>query len=198
MPSAVLFHHALGFTDGLASLADRVTRETGVVVARPDLFTGEPSSANPTRYGSIEAGVDAAQQIGFGEIADRGVAAAKQVAGPLIVIGWSLGALPAVQAASADLDVAAVMLIDGAVPFDGGGTVWPEGIELEIHGIEGDAFFEEDRDIADEMIAASNGTLVMHNGAGHLAGDPSAETHDPAVAAALADAIVDFVARHAN
>ena len=118
MTTAVLFHHALGLTDGLLELTHHITRETGVPTARPDLFraSNAPSPTGiPTRFDTIEEGVAAAQAVGFDEIAFRGTAFCGALEEPLILIGWSLGVLPAVRTAHTGLDVAAVMLIDSAV-----------------------------------------------------------------------------------
>src|SRR5205085_3080038 len=65
MAEVVLFHHALGLTPGIVAFADEL-RGAGHTVHTPDLFEGRT-------FDTIAEGVTHAQEIGFGEIIERGV-----------------------------------------------------------------------------------------------------------------------------
>jgi len=69
MAEVVLFHHIQGLTPGVAAFADEL-RGAGHTVHTPDLFDGRT-------FDSIEQGSDFVQQIGFGEVIERGVQAAE-------------------------------------------------------------------------------------------------------------------------
>ena len=72
MAEVVLFHHAQGLTPGVVAFAAEL-RRAGHTVHTPDLFDGRT-------FGSIEAGLGYAQQIGFpGEVLARGVRAVEDL-----------------------------------------------------------------------------------------------------------------------
>jgi dienelactone hydrolase len=87
MAEVLLIHHALGQTKGFHAFADQL-REAGHVVHTPDLYRG-------LTFASIEEGVGHAQEIGFGEVINRGRHAAEALPGGLVYAGFSLGVLPA-------------------------------------------------------------------------------------------------------
>ena len=59
MSDVVVFHHALGLTDGIRGIADRL-RSGGHRVETPDLFDGAV-------FDDLDAGVALAESIGFAE-----------------------------------------------------------------------------------------------------------------------------------
>ncbi len=87
MAEVVLFHHAQGLTQGVVALAADL-RAGGHVVHTPDLFAGRT-------FDTLEQGVQHAQEIGFGEIVERGARAVDGLMTELVYVGLSLGVLPA-------------------------------------------------------------------------------------------------------
>ena len=87
MAEVLLFHHALGQTEGLAAFADEL-RAAGHTVHTPDLFEGRT-------FGSIAEGVGYAQEVGFDEIIARGERAASELPEELVYAGFSLGVVTA-------------------------------------------------------------------------------------------------------
>src|SRR6185312_15076183 len=68
MAEVLLFHHAMGQTEGFRAFADEL-RQAGHTVHTPDLFEGRT-------FGSIEDGMAYVGELGFGEIIARGDRAA--------------------------------------------------------------------------------------------------------------------------
>ena len=71
MAEVLLFHHALGHTPGVETFAEEL-RRAGHTVHTPDLFDGRT-------FATIEDGVAYADQVGFGEIIERGVRVADKL-----------------------------------------------------------------------------------------------------------------------
>lgn len=182
----VLFHHALGVTPGVTALAERL-RSSGHDVVVPDLYEG-------ATFESIDDGVAHAQSVGFDVIADRGVAAAAAVAAPFVVMGISLGAVPAQRLAQTDGGVAGAVLCSGALPVDAFGEEWPASVPVEIHLGESDPWAQEDLDAARELAEVSGGRLHLHRTERHLFVDSSHADHDPRLADAVVDAVERFLA----
>src|SRR4051794_23850054 len=87
MTEVVLFHHALGLTEGIAAFAEDL-RGAGHAVHTPDLFEGET-------FPDLQTGVAHAERVGFMEIVERGVRAVNTLDPELVYAGFSLGVLPA-------------------------------------------------------------------------------------------------------
>lgn len=87
MTEVVLFHHAQGLTPGIVAFADEL-RRAGHTVHTPDLFTGRT-------FDTVEEGVGHVEEIGFGEVIERGARAVDGLPGELVYAGFSLGVLPA-------------------------------------------------------------------------------------------------------
>lgn len=185
MPNVIIFHHALGVTPGVKSFADEL-REAGYRVEVPDLFEGRV-------FDSIEAGVANAQEIGFDIIIERGVAAAEGVTKPVVVIGFSLGVLPAQKLAQTTPGVRAAVLCHSAVPVATFGEAWPASVALQLHMVEADPWAEEDLDAARELAAAAPGELYLYPGTGHLVADSSYAEFDADVAQQMTQRIMAFL-----
>ncbi len=71
----------------MVAFADEL-RAAGHTVHTPDLFDGRT-------FDSLEEGAQFAGQVGFGEIAARGVRAAGPLPRDVVYAGFSLGAVPA-------------------------------------------------------------------------------------------------------
>jgi hypothetical protein len=86
MAEVVLFHHALGLSQAVIALAEDL-RAAGRLVHRPDLFAGRT-------FVTLDQGVQHAQEVGFGEIIQRGARAVGGLASGLVYVCLSLGVLP--------------------------------------------------------------------------------------------------------
>jgi esterase/lipase len=88
MAEVLLFHHALGQTEGFAAFGDEL-RRAGHTVHTPDLYDGRT-------FAGIDEGMAYAKQLGFpDEIIARGERAANKLPNELVYAGFSLGVLPA-------------------------------------------------------------------------------------------------------
>jgi dienelactone hydrolase len=133
----VLFHHALGHTPGVSALAERLRAE-GLEVVVPDLYEGATFSA-------LDDGVAHALAIGFGEVIARGASAVDASVQP-VVVGLSLGVLPAQFAAQTINGVRAAVLVGACVPLGEFGDQWPAGVTCEVHAGRNDPIFDDDGD----------------------------------------------------
>lgn len=188
MSDVIVFHHALGVTPGIEAFADRL-RAAGHQVLVPDLFGGR-------RFDSIDDGVAHAGDVGFETITERGVAAARdrQVTGDYLVVGFSLGVLPAQKLAQTDPEVRGAVLCHGAVPVSTFGDGWPDGVGAQVHLVEEDPWAADDLEAAREVAAASGGELHLYPGTGHLVADASHADHDPAAAEQIIERVLGFLA----
>ena len=85
MAEVILFHHALGVTDGIQAFADQL-REGGHQVTVADLFGG-------TTFHAIEEGVAFEEQVGWDEMIARSEAAIAPLSPEVVIGGFSLGAV---------------------------------------------------------------------------------------------------------
>ncbi len=173
MAEMLLFHHALGRTDGVVAFADAL-RADGHEVHTPDLFDGRT-------FTSIEEGVAYAEEVGFGEIIARGVLAADDLRDGLVYGGFSLGVLPAQQLAQTRAGARGALLFHSCVPPTEFGTAWPDQVPVQIHAMEADPWFVDDGDLdaARELVnSASRAELFLYPGDQHLFTDASLDVHD--------------------
>lgn len=170
MARVLVFPHARGVTPGLRGFAKRLDL-AGHDVAIVDLFDGRT-------FDSVEKGIAHAESIGFGEIVERAVAAFDSAGQPTVVIGFSLGVLPAQKLAQTEPDVVGAVLCHSAVPAEMFGEL--RDIPIQIHLNDADPFAEEDRPAAEEMARAANVELFTYPGEGHLIADVSSTDFDPA------------------
>ena len=186
MADIVLFHHAQGLTSGVQEFADGL-RVAGHHVSAPDLYGG-------ATFDSLEAGVAYAEQVGFDEIIRRGVAAAGELAPGTVVIGFSLGALPAQQLAQTRPEIVGALLLHGAVPSSNFGGAWPAGVALQVHLSAADPWSELPE--AEQLVAeAANGELYVYPGSGHLITDRSLAAYEPDSAELIRRRVHAFVER---
>jgi dienelactone hydrolase len=188
MAEVVLFHHALGLTPGVVGFADDL-RQAGHTVHTPDLFEGRT-------FGSIEEGVSYAQEIGFPEVIGRGVRAAEGLPAGLVYAGFSLGVLPAQLLAQTRPGARGALLFYSCVPVTEFGPGWPEGVPVQVHGMDADPYFvgEGDVDAARELVAqAKDGELFLYPGDQHYFADSTQPSYDPDAAALLLRRVLDFL-----
>ena len=184
MAEVVLFHHVQGLTDGVRAFADQL-RAGGHTVHTPDLFDG-------ARPATVQEGLALAQTIGdavLDERADRFVA---DLPAGLVYAGVSFGVAPAQRFAQTRPGARGALLYEACLPITGEWAIgpWPEGVPVQIHGMDQDPFFalEGDIDAARELVEAVGpelAELFVYPGDQHLFTDSSLPSYD-ADATALA------------
>jgi len=189
MAEILLFHHAHGLTAGVLAFADDL-RDAGHTVHTPDLYDGEV-------FHDLEAGVAHAQQVGFGTLIERGVAAADGLPDGLVYAGFSLGVLPAQALAQNRPGARGALLFHSAVPVTEFGAAWPDGVPVQVHAMADDPWFVGDGDIdaARALVAqADDAELFLYPGDQHLFADSSLPSYDAAAAALLRERVLAFLA----
>ena len=146
MAGVVLFHHALGLTPGVTAFADEL-RQAGHTVHTPDLFEGR-------NFAGIEEGMAHVQQVGFGTLIERGTRAVENLPADLVYAGFSLGVLPAQMLAQTRPGARGALLYYSCVPLSEFGDGWPDGVPVQVHGMDADPVFvgEGDIDVARELV----------------------------------------------
>lgn len=189
MAEVLLFHHAQGQTAGFLAFADEL-RRAGHTVHAPDLYDGHS-------FATLDDGIAYAQEVGFSNLLDRGVAAAVGLPGELVYAGFSLGVMPAQQLAQTRAGARGALLFEACLPVSEFGTAWPPGVPVQIHGMDADPFFaaEGDIDAARELVkSAEDAELFVYSGDRHLFADSSLPSYDAAAAKLLTQRVLDFLA----
>lgn len=186
MAEILLFHHAQGRTEGVLAFADEL-RAAGHVVQAPDLYDGKT-------FTNLDDGVGYAREVGFDAILERGVAAAKDLPAELVYAGFSLGVMPAQKLAQTRPGARGALLFNAALPtseFDG---PWPDGVPVQIHGMEADEWFEEDMEAAQALVdEAEDAELFLYPGDTHLFADSSLRDYEPEAAELLRERTLEFL-----
>ncbi|MEY2849701.1 MAG: hypothetical protein RI885_2368 [Actinomycetota bacterium] len=178
MADIVLYHHIQGLTEGVLGFADDL-RRAGHVVHTPDLFDGRT-------FSSIDDGFAFARDVGLGAIRERGAAVADDLGPALVYIGFSFGVTIAQRLAQTRPGARAALLVYSCLPVSEFGATWPTGVPVQIHGKEGDEFFDEDLPAARELVGSTDSAeLFVYPGDEHLFADSSLDAYDPQAAALL-------------
>ena len=189
MAEVALFHHALGLTPGVVAFADEL-RRAGPVVHTPDLFEGRT-------FGTIDEGMRHAEEIGFpDEVIRRGVQAVEGRPAGLVYAGFSLGVLPAQKLAQTRPGARGALFFYSCVPVSAFGSAWPEGVPVQVHGMDADPIFvgEGDVDAARELIEQANGgELFLYPGDQHYFADSSLPSYNADATALLVRRVLDFL-----
>lgn len=189
MAEVLLFHHALGPTEGVHAFASEL-READHTVHTPDLFEGRT-------FGSIEEGVAYADEIGWDEIMARGERAAQSLTNELVYGGFSLGVVPAQKLAQTRAGAKGALLLYSCVPVSAFGG-WPAGVPAQIHGMDADPIFmdEGDVDAARELVESTDDAeLFLYPGDQHYFADSSLPSYDAAATRLLMERVLEFLAR---
>lgn len=189
MAEVLLFHHALGPTEGVHAFASEL-READHTVHTPDLFDGRT-------FGSIEEGVAYADEIGWDEIMARGERAAQSLTNELVYGGFSLGVVPAQKLAQTRAGAKGALLLYSCVPVSAFGG-WPAGVPAQIHGMDADPIFMGDGDVdaARELVeSADDAELFLYPGDQHYFADSSLPSYDAAATRLLMERVLEFLAR---
>jgi dienelactone hydrolase len=190
MAEVLLFHHAQGLTPGITAFADEL-RAAGHTVHAPDLYAGRT-------FETVEEGVDHARSLGFENVLNAGVAAADGLPADLVYIGFSLGVMPAQKLAQTRAGARGALLLHSCVPVEEFGTVWPEGVPVQVHSMDADPFFVDEGDIeaARALVESTNeAELFLYPGNKHLFADSSIASYDAGAAALLMQRVLEFLAR---
>ena len=188
MAEVLLFHHAMGQTEGFHAFADEL-RGAGHTVHTPDLFDGRT-------FGSIEEGVAHAGEVGWGEIIESAVRTADDLPSELVYGGFSLGVLPAQKLAQTRPGARGALLFYSAVPVSEFGSSWPAGVPVQVHGMDADPFFvdEGDIDAARAIVeAADDGELFLYPGDQHYFADSSLPSYDEGATRLLTQRVLAFL-----
>ena len=189
MAEVVLFHHALGLTPGVEAFADDLRRAEHTVHT-PDLFDGRT-------FATLEEGVAHAAEIGFGAVIERGVRAVAGLPAALVYAGFSLGVLPAQKVAQTRPGARGALLFYSCVPVAEFGAAWPEGVPVQVHGMDADPLFvgEGDLDAARDLVAStSQAALFLYPGDQHYFADRTLPSYDAEAAALLTRRVLAFLA----
>jgi dienelactone hydrolase len=189
MAEVVLFHHAQGLTPGVAAFAEEV-RRAGHTVHTPDLFEGRT-------FGTIEEGMGYAGEIGFpDEVIQRGIRAVEGLPAGLVYAGFSLGVLPAQKLAQTRPGAKGALLFYSCVPVSAFGPAWPDGVPVQVHGMDADPIFvgEGDVDAARALVAqATDAELFLYPGDTHYFADSSLPSYDADATALLTQRVLSFL-----
>src|SRR3954447_6958804 len=187
MAEVLLYHHIQGLTDGVRAFADDL-RRAGHTVHVPDLFDGRT-------FGSIAEGFGYARGAGLDAIDERGVAAADELSPELVYAGFSFGVTIAQRLAQTRPGGLGALLMYSCIPGAEFGGAWPVGVPVQIHGKEGDEFFDEDLPAARELAgSAAAAELFVYPGDQHLFADSSLDAYDPEAAALLMERVQALLA----
>jgi dienelactone hydrolase len=183
----VLFHHVLGLTAGVIAFADDL-RRVGHTVHTPDSFDGLAFSA-------IEDGMAHVESIGFDEVVDRSTRAVEELPPSLVYAGLSLGVVPAQKLAQTRPGAVGALLFYACVPASYFGA-WPDGVPVQIHGMDADPFFVDEGDIqaARALVAdVADAELFLYPGDQHIFADTSSPSYEEAAATLLMERVLEFL-----
>ncbi|KHL08960.1 dienelactone hydrolase [Mumia flava] len=186
MAEILLFHHIQGYTEGIQAFADDL-REAGHTVHAPDMFEGRT-------FGSLKEGMSFARKSGFDVIRKRGAAAADELGPDLVYAGFSFGVTIAQRLAQTRPGARGALLMYSCIPVAEFGPSWPDGVPVQIHGKQGDEFFDEDLPAARELAEADSAELFLYPGDQHLFADSSLADFDPEATELLMERVHTFLA----
>jgi dienelactone hydrolase len=188
MAEVLLFHHAQGLTSGVRDFAETL-QEAGHTVHTPDLYDGRV-------FGTLQEGLGYAQEVGFGTLMERGKDAAAKLDPELVYAGFSLGVMPAQMLAQSRPGAKGAALFHSCVPPSEFGGAWPEGLPVQVHGMDADELFvdEGDLDAARALVASTtDAELFLYPGDQHLFADNSLSAYDEQAALLLTERVLDFL-----
>lgn len=190
MAEIALFHHAQGLTPGMLAFADEL-RAANHVVHTPDLFEGRT-------YPTLDEGIDYARSVGFGTILDRGVGAGEALPPNLVYAGFSMGVMPAQKLAQTRAGARGALLIDACIPVTEFADRWPDGVPVQVHGMDHDPLFadEGDLDAARALVESTErAELFLYAGDVHLFADSSLPSFDRRATKLMTRRVLDFLSR---
>jgi dienelactone hydrolase len=194
MAEVVLCHHILGLTDGVRAFAEDL-RAGGHVVHTPDLYAGQ-------RAASIDEGKALVGSIGDEVLTGRAETFVAALPQDLVYAGFSLGAAIAQRLAQTCPGARGALLYEACVPVTGEWAFgpWPDGVPVQIHGMDHDPFFglEGDIDAARELVEIVGDELAelfVYSGDRHLFTDRSLPAYDADAADLVLQRSLEFLGR---
>jgi dienelactone hydrolase len=194
MAEVVLFHHVLGLTDGVRAFAGELGKG-GHTVHTPDLFDG-------MRPASVDDGIALVQRIGDEELERRTSAAIDGLPPGLVYGGFSFGGATAQGLTQTRPGARGALLYESCVSLteDWSFGLWPDGVPVQIHGMDHDPFFAEEGDLeaARELVAIVGpqlAELFIYPGDKHLFTDSSLPSYDPVATAQVIRRSAEFLDR---
>jgi dienelactone hydrolase len=188
MAEIVLFHPALGLTQGTLAFADDL-RAAGHTVHTPDLYEG-------ATFSDVNEGVRHVEQLGFGTIIKRGEQAAEGLPTDVVYAGFSLGGLPAQKLAQSRPGARGALLFHAFVTPDQLGGQWPQGLKAQIHMMDQDPWIAEDLPAARAFASqVADVEFFLYPGKGHLFTDKSLPDYDADASRLLWNRVVAFLDR---
>ncbi len=192
MAEVLLFHHAQGLTPGVRAFADDI-RAAGHIVHTPDLFDGRT-------FQSIDQGLAFIGETGFDAMRERGVRFADGLPADIVYAGFSFGVLPAQKLAQTRAGARGALLFYSCLPISGEWAFgpWPEGVPVQIHGMDKDPVFvgEGDIDAAREIVeTVDDAELFLYPGDQHYFADSSLPSYDADATALLTIRVRAFLDR---
>ncbi len=177
MAEVVLFHHVQGLTEGVRAFAEAL-RAGGHTVHTPDLYDGKQLS-------TVEDGLAHARELGDEVLEERTRQALEELPEGLVYAGVSFGVGTAQRLAQTRPGARGALLYEACLPVSGEWAVgpWPEGLPVQVHGMDRDPFFglEGDLDAARELVATAGpetAELFVYPGDRHLFTDSSLPSYD--------------------
>jgi len=192
MADVLLFHHAQGLTAGVIAFADEL-RAAGHTVHTPDLFDG-------STFRSIDEGMAFVKEFGFEAIVERSERLADDLPSDLVYAGMSLGEMAAQKLAQTRPGARGALLFYSCIPVRGEWAFgpWPDGVPVQIHGMDADPIFVGEGDIesAREIVEeADDAELFLYPGDQHYFADSSLPSYDADATALLTRRVLEFLAR---
>ncbi|MCG5216034.1 dienelactone hydrolase family protein [Streptosporangium soli] len=190
MAEVLLFHHAHGLTTGVLAFADEL-RQAGHTVHTPDLYDGHT-------FDTLDDGSAYAQKIGFDNLLEQGQRAADGLPDAMVYAGFSLGGMPAQKLAQTRAGARGALLFHSAITMSEFGSVWPQGVPVQIHAMGADPFFigEGDIEAARALVeVADKADLFLYPGDQHLFADSSLPAYDKEAATLLLRRVLDFLSQ---
>ena len=191
MTEIVLFHHIQGLTPGVLAFADEL-RAAGHTVHAPDTFDGRT-------FDTIEEGQAYASEVGFQALGERAEAAAADLSADVVYAGFSSGVMTAQKLAQTRPGARGALLFHACIPITGEWAFgpWPDGVPVQIHGMDHDPFFADEGDIdaARELVetVGPSAELFVYPGDQHLFADSSLSSYDAEAATLMTKRVLDFL-----
>jgi dienelactone hydrolase len=192
MAEVLLFHHAQGLTPGVHAFADEL-RAAGHTVHTPDLFEGRT-------FGSIDEGMTFIRANGMEHMAEKGERTANELPSDLVYAGFSFGEMVAQKLAQTRPGARGALLFYSCIPISGEWAFgpWPEGVPVQIHGMQDDPIFagEGDIDAAREIVrSVPDAELFLYPGDQHYFADSSLPSYDAHATRLLTQRVLAFLDR---
>nr|WP_213816499.1 dienelactone hydrolase family protein [Glaciihabitans sp. dw_435] len=190
MAEVLLFHHAQGLTTGVRDFA-RALEAAGHVVHLPDLYDGNV-------FGTLDEGMVYARGVGFDVLLEKGRLEADGLPDALAYVGFSLGVMPAQLLAQTRPGATAAIFLHGCLPVAEFGDAWPDGVPVQIHGMDADEWFVDGGDLeaAEEiLLSASDAELFLYPGSDHLFTDNSLPAFDADASALALERVLGLLGR---